>query len=118
MGGIRVTSETRQQREAGPGPSQPSPALGKAAALSQWLTPEAWGPFTSSVLHALPAVRLRSPRAAFRGRPKLHHLTPPKDPTSRFLSESLTISHVDETPYGTDPPSSLEGNSPFEAFIF
>ena len=117
MGGIRVTSEARQQREAGPGPSQPFPALGKAAALSQWLNPEAWGPFTASVLRAPPAVRLRSPRAAFRGRPKPHHLTPPRDPTSRFLS-SLTISDVDETPFRTDPPSSLEGNSPCEAFIF
>lgn len=67
-----------------------SPALGKAAALSQWLTPEAWGPFTSSVLHALPAVRLRSPRAAFRGRPKLHHLTLPRTPLpGSFLRASL-----------------------------
>lgn len=116
MGGIRVTSETRQQREADPGPSKPFPVLGKAAALSRWLNPEAWGPFTSSVLLTPSAVQLRSPPAAFRGRPKPHHLTPSGRPTSRFLS-GLTVLDVDETPFRTEPPSSLEGNSPFEAFI-
>ena len=47
--------------------------------------------------------------------------TPPphssQGPTSRFLS-GLTVLDVDETPFGTDPPSSLERNSPFEAFIY
>ena len=47
--------------------------------------------------------------------------TPPphssQGPTSRFLS-GLTVLDVDETPFRTDPPSSLERNSPFEAFIY